>query len=210
MAQILKYGDNYWCMMKMKAEVELELDMAGPEPAREKKYPQFCGAKVKKNRNVAALSGQIGVSELKALLAGYLNLSEDVVNHCRIQVWKSLNVKVELIPCQEYQLETIQRIRYTVKEALRKNCPCRNNAVWVKQLRGIGDDHYRALHGRKPAFVEAFFKLDCKYSRDIRKQNLALVNMLNPVDSGYVDLYEGLPWVEIPLSGPKYEIVDID
>ena len=210
MAQILKYGDNYRCMMKIKVEVELELDTAGPEPAREKKYPRFCGAKVKKYRNVAALSGQIGVSELKALLAGYLNLSEDVVDHCRIRVRKSLDVKVELMPWQEYQVETIQRIRCTVKEAWRKNRPRRNDAVWVKQLRGIGDDHYRALHGRKPAFVEAFFKLDCEYSGDIRKRNLALVNMLNPVDSGYVDPDEGLPWVEIPLSGPKYEIVDID
>ena len=80
----------------------------------------------------------------------------------------------------------------------------------VKQLRGIGDDHYRALHGRKPAFVEAFFEVDCEYFGDTRKQNLALVNTLNPVDSGYVDVDEGLPWVEIPLNGPKYVIVDID
>ena len=34
--------------------------------------------------------------------------------------------------------------------------------------------------------------------------------MLNPVDSRYVDPDKGLPWVKIPLSGPKYEIVDID
>ena len=34
--------------------------------------------------------------------------------------------------------------------------------------------------------------------------------MLNPLDSGYVDLNEGLPWVEIPLMGPKYEIIDIE
>ena len=45
---------------------------------------------------------------------------------------------------------------------------------------------------------------------DTRKRNLALVNMLNPVDSGYVNLDEGLPWVEMPVTGPKYKIVDID
>ena len=35
------------------------------------------------------------------------------------------------------------------------------------------------------------------------------MNILNPVDSGYVDPDEGLPWVEIPPTGPKYEIIDI-
>ena len=34
--------------------------------------------------------------------------------------------------------------------------------------------------------------------------------MLNPVDSGYVDPDKGLPWVERPLTGPKYVIIDID
>ena len=34
--------------------------------------------------------------------------------------------------------------------------------------------------------------------------------MLNPVDSGYVDPDEGLPWVEMPLTGSKYKIVNID
>ena len=34
--------------------------------------------------------------------------------------------------------------------------------------------------------------------------------MLNLVHLGYVDSDEGLPWVEIPLTGPKYNIVDID
>ena len=95
MAQILKYGDNYRCMMKMKAEIELELDTTRPEPAQEKKYPRFCGAKVKKYRDVAALSRQIQVPQLKALLAGYLNLHEDEVHHCRIRVRKSLDVRVE-------------------------------------------------------------------------------------------------------------------
>ena len=36
--------------------------------------------------NLAALYGQIEVLELKTLLAEYLNLSEDVVNHCCITV----------------------------------------------------------------------------------------------------------------------------
>ena len=56
MAQILKYGDNYQSMMKLKAEVELELDTTGSEPAPDKEYPRFCGAKVKKYRDVVALS----------------------------------------------------------------------------------------------------------------------------------------------------------
>ena len=34
--------------------------------------------------------------------------------------------------------------------------------------------------------------------------------MLNPVDSEYVNPDEGLLWVEIPVIGPKYEIVNID
>ena len=34
--------------------------------------------------------------------------------------------------------------------------------------------------------------------------------MLNPLDSEYVDRDEGLPWVERPLTGSKYEIVNID
>ena len=205
MAQILKYGDTYRSMMKMKAEIELATTK--PEPARQTEYPRFCGRRVKRYRNVGDLSRQIEVPQLKTLLTGYLNLNEDVIRHCRIRVWKSLEIKAELMPWQEYQVETIQRIRCTVKEAWRRNRPKRQDAVWVKQRRGISDDHYRALHGRKPAFVEAFFQVDCE---DTSRRNLALVRTLNPVDSGYVDPDEGLPWVEIPLTGPKYEIIDID
>ena len=58
--------------------------------------------------------------------------------------------------------------------------------------------------------TEAFFQVHYEFFGHTRKRNLALVNMLNPVDSGYVNPNEGLPWVEIPVTGPKYEIVDID
>jgi hypothetical protein len=114
------------------------------------------------------------------------------------------------MPWQEYQVETIQRIWCTVNEAWRRCHPRRNDAVWIKQLRGINDSHYRALHGRKPAFVEAFFQVDCKYFGDTAKRSLALVEILNPVESGYVDPDEGLPWVERPLTGKKYEIINIE
>ena len=114
------------------------------------------------------------------------------------------------MPCQECQVETIQKIRCTVKKAWRRSHPRRNHAVWVKQPRGISDDHYLALHGRKPRFVEALFQVGCEdLGATTTRGNLALVSILNPVDSGYVDLYEGLPWVEMPLTGPRYEIIDI-
>ena len=58
--------------------------------------------------------------------------------------------------------------------------------------------------------MEAFFEVDCEYFGDARKQNLALVNILNLVDSEYVDPDEGLPWVEMLFIGSKYEIVNID
>ena len=48
-------------------------------------------------------------------------------------------------------METIQRIQCTVKEAWSGSEPRRNDFVWAKHLRGISDDHYRALHERKPA-----------------------------------------------------------
>ena len=199
MAQILRYGDDYRSMMKVKVQIEL----AKPEPCL-KEYPRFCGKKVNRHRDITSLSEQIEVPQLQTLLARYLNL-KDIVHRCHIRVWKSLDVKVELIPWQEYQVESIQRIRCTVKEAWRKIYPERKDTVWVKQVRGISDDHYRALHGRKLAFIEAFFQVDC----GDRRHNLALLNILNPVDSGYVDPNEGLPWVEIPRTGPKYEIIDI-
>ena len=107
-------------------------------------------------------------------------------------------------------METIQKIRCTVKEAWCRSHPRRNDAVWVKQLRGISDDHYRALHGRKPGFVEALFQVEYEDLRaTTTRRNLALVSILNLVDSGYVDPDEGLPWVEMPLTGPRYEIIDI-
>ena len=109
------------------------------------------------------------------------------------------------MPVQEYQMESIQRIWFIVKEGWRKIYPERKHTVWVKQLRGISDDHCWALHGRKLGFIEAFFQID---SRD-RRDNLALVNILSPVDSAYVDPDEGLLWVEIPPTGPKYEIINI-
>ena len=52
--------------------------------------------------------------------------------------------------------------------------------------------------------------MDYEYLGDTRKRNLVLVTMLNLVDSGYVDLEEELAWVEIQVTGPKYEIVHID
>ena len=73
----------------------------------------------------------------------------------------------------------------------------------------MGDDHYCILNGGKPAFVEAFLWVDYEYFGDTRKQKL-WVNMLNPVDSGYFDIDKGLPYVEIPLNDPKYEIINID
>ena len=179
MAQILKYGDNYRSMMKMKAEIELGMTF---EPERKRKYARFYGSKVTKYKDVNALSTQINVPQLQALLARYLNLCQDNIHHCRIRVWKSLAVKAELMPWQEYQVETIQRIRCTVNEAWRRNRPSRNDTVWVKQLRGISDDHYRALHGRKPAFVQAFLQVDCEYFGHTTKHDLALVDILNPVD----------------------------
>ena len=93
------------------------------------------------------------------------------------------------MPWQEYQVELIQRIRCTVKEAWRIIYPELKDIVWVKQLRGIRVHHYRALHGRKPAFIEVFFQVDC----GDWTHNLALVNILNLVDSGYVDPDKGLP-----------------
>ena len=91
MEQILKYGDNYRSMMKIKAEIELGTTS---EPERERKYPRFCGSKVTMYKDVGALTRQINVPQLKALLARYLNLSEDVIHRCRIRVWKSLELKV--------------------------------------------------------------------------------------------------------------------
>ena len=113
------------------------------------------------------------------------------------------------MPLQEYQVETIQRIRFTVKEVWRGSHRRRNDFVWVKPLRGMSDDHYRALHGRKPAFVEAFFQVDCEYLGATKRHKLALVKILNPVNYGYVDPDEGLPWIETPPDGKKYEIIDI-
>ena len=83
MEQILKYGDNYRSMMKIKAEIELGTTS---EPERERKYPRFCGSKVTKYKDVGALTRQINVPQLKALLDWYLNLSEDVIHRCRIRV----------------------------------------------------------------------------------------------------------------------------
>ena len=58
---------------------------------------------------------------------------------------------------------------------------------------------------RKPAFIEALFQVDCGDSR----HNLALVNILNRVDSGHVGPNQELPWVEMSSMGRKYEIIDI-
>ena len=71
------------------------------------------------------------------------------------------------------------------------------------------DDHYRALHGRKPAFVEALLQMDCGYFGETTKHNLAFFDILNPVDSGFVDLDEGLPWVEGLPTCLRYKIIDI-
>ena len=102
MAQILKYGDNYRSMMKLKAEIEL--DMTRPEPGRYKEYPRFCGTRSKSHRDILSVLEQIEVPQLKALLAGYLNLEEDVVHHCHLRVRKSMEVRAELMRGREYQV----------------------------------------------------------------------------------------------------------
>ena len=78
MEQILKYGGTYCSMMKIKAEIELGTTS---KPEWERKYPRFCSSKVRKYKDVGALIRQINVPQLKALLARYLNLSEDVINN---------------------------------------------------------------------------------------------------------------------------------
>ena len=115
MAQILKYGDNYRSIMKVKAEIRL--GTTEPEPAWQWKYPRFCDSAVKKYIDVKAVSSQIKVPQLQTLLARYLNLFEDVIHHCRMRVWKSLEVEAALMPWQEYQMETIQRIQCMANEA---------------------------------------------------------------------------------------------
>ena len=59
----------------------------------------------------------------------------------------------------------------------------------MNQLRGILIDHYYALYRRKPAFIKVFAQLD--YA-DTKRHKLALVNILNPVDSGYINPVEWL------------------
>lgn len=147
--------------------------------------------------------------QLHTLFARSLNLDEGVLHDCCIRVWKSLEINVELIPCQEYSVETIQRIRYTVKEIWRGSPLRQNDTGWVEQLGGVSDDHYRALHGRKPAFIEAFFQVDCEYVEATRRPKLALLKIPNPVNSRYVDLDESLVLVETPPDSKKYEIIDI-
>ena len=66
MPQILKYGDDYRSMMKIKVEIDLGITS---EPERQKEYPRFCGSKIKRYRDVDALSRQIEVPQLQALLA---------------------------------------------------------------------------------------------------------------------------------------------
>ena len=199
MVQILINGDDYSSMMRMKVLIKL----AKPKPCL-KEYPRICGKKANRYRDITSLSKQIKVPYLQTLLARYLNL-EDIVHRCQNRMWKSLDMKVELMPLQEYQVELIQRIRCMVKEVLRKILPELKETVCVKQLRSISDDHYWALPWRKPPFIEALFQSDC---RD-RRYNLALVNILNPVDSGDVDPDKWLSWVEIPPTGPKYDIINI-
>ena len=70
-----------------------------------------------KYKHVGALTRQINVPQLNPLLARYLNLSEDLIHRCRIRVWKSLELKVELMPWQAFQVEIIQRVWCTVNEA---------------------------------------------------------------------------------------------
>ena len=96
MVQILKQGNNYHSMMEIKVEMELSTLNAEPEWLRE--YPRFCGKRVKKYKDVVSLSMQIEVLQLQALLAGYLNLHEGAIYLCHIGVWKSLEIKIELIP----------------------------------------------------------------------------------------------------------------
>ena len=52
--------------------------------------------------------------------------------------------------------------------------------------------------------------MDCEHLVATTRRNLALVNILNLVDSRYVDPNEGVQLVEMPPNSPKYEIIDIN
>ena len=51
--------------------------------------------------------------------------------------------------------------------------------------------------------------MDCRHFGETTKYNLALVDILNPVNSGYINPDEGLLLVERPPNGPRYEIIEI-
>ena len=109
MVQILKQGNNYRSIMEIKAEMELRTLNHEPEWLRE--HPRFCGKREKKYKDVVSLSMQIEVLQLQAFLIRYLNLHSGAVYFYRIGVWKSLEIKIELIPWQEYQAVTLQKIQ---------------------------------------------------------------------------------------------------
>ena len=52
--------------------------------------------------------------------------------------------------------------------------------------------------------------MDCRYFIETIKHNLALVDILIPVNSGYIDSDEGVPLVERPPNITKYEIIKIN
>lgn len=95
-------------MMKMK--VDVKLDTTKPESGWDKESPRFCSTRPDKYRDGIALSQQIEVPQLKAFLSAYLNHKEDVVSNCHFQTRKSMEVRVELMTCQEFQVETIKGI----------------------------------------------------------------------------------------------------
>ena len=132
-------------------------------------------------------------------------LSSDPTELALLPVEQFTHLEIPVADFQETDVFQIHRARSTGTMAFRSGGP-RNDWVWIQ---AGGEDSYGYLRGRGVAQVSALFKIRNVFSEAAGVWCLALLRVLDPINSGRFYLATGHIGVRKRRCGREMRIVDI-
>jgi len=132
-------------------------------------------------------------------------LSSDPTELGLLPVEQFTHLEIPVTDFQETDVFQIHRARSTGTMAFRSRGP-RNDWVWIQ---AGGEDSYGDLRGWGVAQLLALFKISNVFSEAAGVRRLALLRVLDPIDSGRFHLASGHIRVGKRRSGREMRIVDI-
>jgi len=132
-------------------------------------------------------------------------LSSDLTELVLLPVKQFTHLEIPVADFQESDVFQIHQARSTRTMAFRRGGP-RNDWVWIQVG---GEDSYGDLRGREVAQLLALFKIRNVFNEAAGVQRLALLCVLDPINSGRFHLASGHIRVGKLRSGREMRIVDI-